>query len=320
MLLDIIVPHYKEPWGVVRPLFDVLKSQKEVDFSRFRVIFVQDGPAFDLFPSGYLEESPLQVMKITIPHKGVSAARNKGLDLAEATWVMFCDCDDSFTSIYSLMMLLYVLGSEDSNKFDLMWGSFYMSGEGQLRPVKEMNYVFIHNKFYRLSFLREHGIRFCEDLRMSEDSAFNTVVRLEIGEHRTGEINSNEPLYAWCRRPGSVTTDFSMWLENTEGHFDRNLYVLEEYRKRKMNGCDLMAVRTMTDVYAMLHKDGVPEASERFLERVRTFYLEHEEEIQKAPAIKVQQALEAGDRDIATTEENIRRRPDLYDWMNSLAR
>ena len=43
MLLDIIVPHYKEPWEVGRPLFEMLALQRGVSFSDFRVILVNDG-------------------------------------------------------------------------------------------------------------------------------------------------------------------------------------------------------------------------------------------------------------------------------------
>ena len=43
MKLDIIVPHYKEPWDVCRYLFSSLELQRGVPFNMVRVIVVNDG-------------------------------------------------------------------------------------------------------------------------------------------------------------------------------------------------------------------------------------------------------------------------------------
>ena len=40
LLLDIIVPHYKEPWSVGKPLFDMLSMQHGVSSKNFRVILL----------------------------------------------------------------------------------------------------------------------------------------------------------------------------------------------------------------------------------------------------------------------------------------
>ena len=321
-LLDIVVPHYNEPWEVLRPFFDILNAQKCVDFQKFKVWFIQDGPAIDLFPSGYFQGSPLQMEVVTIPHKGVSAARNKGIDLADSEWICFCDCDDSYTSIYSLMKILYILSSPKLKDTDRVWGKFYASGypfPSSISICGEFESVFIHNKYYRLSFLREHNIRFCEDLYMSEDSAFNTIVNMEIKDHRTQEIIYPEPLYAWCRRPGSITMDFSRWLSNTEGHFNRNLYILDEWKKRNAKDLGPIVARTITDIYSMLTKSSVPEASKAFLERVRQFYLENLEIFNNVSPEKLRQALEASDKDAGINDDDRAHRLSFKAWLAVVA-
>jgi glycosyltransferase involved in cell wall biosynthesis len=318
MLLDIIVPHHNESWDVVRPFFDVLGSQKGVNFNDFRITVIHNGQAPEAlyFPDDkYFKERGLNTRQFGLIDPGVSKARNYGMDRADAKWIMFCDCDDCFTSVFSLKKILYALGSEEADQFDLMWGPFYVSGNAGLSVSSEMNYVFIHNKYYRLSFLQEHNIRFSEDLYMSEDSAFNTIVRLEIPKNRTGQINTSEPLYAWCRRSGSITMDFSKWLSNVEGHFDRNLYILDEYRKRNLDNYELMVARTITDVYVMLHRTGAPKPSERFVERVRLFYQIHKQEYLAVPEDKVMAAMAAGDKDLGTDEKNKLGRETLQDWI-----
>ena len=41
--LDIIVPHFQEPWAVGKKFFDMLALQRSVSFQDFRVILCQDG-------------------------------------------------------------------------------------------------------------------------------------------------------------------------------------------------------------------------------------------------------------------------------------
>ena len=73
MILDLIVPHYKEPWSVGKPFFDMLACQRNVDFNSFRVILVHDG--VDTFPEAYFTAYPFKTVQCPIKHGGVSAAR-----------------------------------------------------------------------------------------------------------------------------------------------------------------------------------------------------------------------------------------------------
>ncbi len=315
-ILDIIVPHYKEPWMIVKPFFDVLASQKMVDFDDFRVILVHDGvPAFS---ERYFMDNPVHIEQQMIKHQGVSACRNVGLRNSYAEWVCFCDCDDCFTSIFSIMMILHVL--KNSENFDLVWNQFYVSPMegGQLTKMDKFNNVFIHNKYYRRSFLREHDIWFAKNLHMSEDSAFNNVVKMEIDQHRIGTIQSTEPLYAWCRRPGSVTTDLSRWAEICEGHFDRNVYMIGQYAKRNLIGTELMIARTITDAYSMATRNNISADLSNFLDRVACFCMTHEKEFKSVPKDKLQMALEASDKDVGITEENKKKRPALSTWIRKI--
>lgn len=318
-VLDIIIPHYQESWDICRPMFDMLNAQKMVDFNEFKVFLIHDGPVIDFSPAGYFENCAFQIEVVALKHKGVSACRNYGLHHSSAEWITFCDCDDCFSSIFSLMMILYTLKSEGAKQFDLMWNEFYMT------PMKEndqtlaknpgFNNVFIHNKYYRRTFLLKHKMEFPEHLYMSEDSAFNNVLYMEIDHKRIGTINSDFPLYSWCRRPGSITMDFSRWLSNTEGHFYRNVYVLNEYRKRKYEFTNLMVARTITDVYSMLCKPGIEGDVKPFIKKVRAFYKRKKKEYLSVPEDKLKQALDASDKDMGHSKEVLESRLTLNDWI-----
>ena len=116
MLLEIIVPHYNEPWSVVRPFFEMLRCQRCADFDSFTVHIVHDGT--EAFPESNFSEMPFKVRQSVIQHGGVSAARNYGLEHSEAEWICFCDCDDTFVSIYALHEVMNVLPAEG---YDLLW-------------------------------------------------------------------------------------------------------------------------------------------------------------------------------------------------------
>lgn len=319
-LLDIVVTHYNEPWEIVRPFFDVLNAQRSTDFTKFKVWIVQDGPAPTVIPNGYFNGSKIDYEWITIPHKGVAAARNAGMDMADSEWICFCDCDDVFASVYSLKMLFYILSPDQP--YDLMWNAFYrnlLDAEDNLIKETEYNHVWIHNKYYRLSFLREHNIRFPEGIYMSEDSAFNNVVELEIGDGRIGTINTTEPLYCWVRRPGSITTDPNRYYKNIEGHFERNLWVLNEYRKRNHPRSGFVVARTVTDAYAFLTRYPVNDDFKRITERIKNdFWKDNGEEFESLTDEVKKLALQASEREAGTEGMDIPGKMSLEEWIEWL--
>ena len=326
-VLDIVVTHYKEPWEIVRPFFDVLGAQKSIDFSKLKVWFIQDGPCASVFPAGYFVGSPLghskdQFEVVTIPHKGVSAARNAGLDRADSEWICFCDCDDSFSSIYSLKMLFYILTPDQP--YDLMWNGFYknyLDADDTLSIEKGYNHVWIHNKYYRLSFLREKGLRFPEDIWMSEDSAFNHIVELEIGKNRIGEINTQWPLYSWVRRHGSITTDPSRYYKNVEGHFYRNLWVLSEYRKRKNKRAAIIVARTLTDVYSFVTRypeNFEKEEYKKIMGLISEFYAKEKGVYHNLNKQYKELALKASEHEAGVEGKDIPGKPEFKEWLKCL--
>lgn len=317
MLLDIIVPHYNEAWSVVKPFFDVLDSQKGIDFNDFMIRVVHNGYV-DFGNKKLKSYKNLHIIEYFLDNPGVSQARNFGLEKSTADWVCFCDCDDCYTSIFSLMMVFHVLKDKNSDNFDLIWGPFYMQGCGPLIKSDQYNNVFIHNKYYRRSFLMEHNIRFCEKLYMSEDSAFNTIVKLEIQPGRIGQIDHPEPLYAWCRRLGSITMDKDKWARNTEGHFERNLYVLDEYYKRGLKDTNLMIARIITDAYAMINKVGYGGDTTAIKKRVADFYLANKEAYESVSEEMLEKALSTSDKDACITKEELESRPSLSDWLKEI--
>lgn len=250
-MLDIVITHYKEPFEVGKKIFQMIGLQRCIDFEQIRVVVIHDGTP--MFPEENFANLPYQVEQITIPHGGISAARNAGIDNAKGRWVMFCDFDDNFASVYSIREIMNVLGTDD---YDMLWcrilAEDYVDGKKLLYYVPEkQRFVFCHGKVYRTEFLRESGIRFREELVFNEDSCFNAEIIAHTPHQRIGEINSKIPIYAWVRRENSVTNS-GREDEATYGHFRRNMIVTGEYEGTADPRYYGMVTRTAYDAYYMV--------------------------------------------------------------------
>lgn len=263
-MLEIIITHYKEPWEICRAQFMMLDMQRRVDWSEIRVTVINDGgyrlPEEELNALRFGHEA-IELRQIDIPHGGISAARNAGIDNAEEPWIMFCDCDDCFANIYALEDIMNVIRGEAANKYDLMWTHMYeedsVSGRILLVPAHK-TFVFCHGKIYRRKYLLDQGMRFEEGLRMNEDSCFNAVM-IARG-CRVGQVWSHVPLYTWIRRRGSVTTGPDAQDEGARCQTRRNMIVTEENRIHRNAQYPAMVTRTAYDAYFMIHGDRISES------------------------------------------------------------
>ena len=222
-LLDIIITHYNEKWEDCRGMFEMLRLQRGVDPEEFRVILVQDGGDDALDLRRMMKVYPFIAQVAEIPHRGVSAARNYGLSIAESKWIMFCDVDDFLYSTDSLFRILESL-KEAGDLADLVYSDFWMEVQtidGKYGKVKKTrNRVFIHGKCWRREFLQEHHLRFDEELTYSEDALFCETADMEMQAARIAKMP--EVVYVWRLRQESLSN-------YTGGDAKRNLSL---YRKR----------------------------------------------------------------------------------------
>ena len=221
MKLNIIVPHYREPWSTCKYLFDSIALQRGIHFDDIRVIVVNDG---DDILTGSIEramyklaEYPFTVDYIVKEHGGVSAARNCGLDGSNADYVMFCDIDDGFLNNYGL----HAIFSAMQEGFDVFMPNFveeFKDNDGNLQIVgHNEDLTFIHGKVYRRQFLVENNLRFDDSLTIHEDGYFNMLVYSTV-QQLNGKLKKiSTPIYLW------------RWNDNSTVRADREDYVLKTY-------------------------------------------------------------------------------------------
>lgn len=332
MKLDIIVPHYNEPWDVLEKFFGILDLQRGVNFSDFRVIVVNDGAEYHL-DDRHFSSRPYEVKQIEIEHGGVSAARNAGIDAAEAEWITFCDCDDMYTNIYSMRDLIEVLPAPG---FDMMWTPFIAEdrdpkGEIYMHLRDDMNFVFVHGKLWRRQFLIDNNIRFDTDIRFSEDSEFCAIADCFLELKRTGRIDTPQPSYAWLYRQGSVTTTPGRWVESRLNLFVRHKKVNEIFRQRMpyLRYCAQIG-RTIADAYHTLNRETLCDELLEMKKEVRQLYLDHKKEFQRIDSETMKEIMKISRcenvelehpenlRDIGNFRGHIIEEISIYQWLDNL--
>lgn len=283
-MLDLIVTHYKEPWETGEKFFNMLDLQRGVDFGEVKVILVNDGEENKLSDARF-ENRPYAVKQISIPHAGVSAARNAGIRASDAEWIMFCDFDDMFASVYALRDIMTVLPAPG---FDMLWCEIYSedklkSGETILHKRLE-NVVFVHGKVYRRQFLIDNDLWFDTSLEFNEDSAFNAILQTVVDYRRTGKITTLAPIYIWCFNENSATTTPGNRWKALYGLYERNKRVCEAFKKRlpRDRYCAMVA-RTIVDAYYALNVEEFPPELKDMYADFKAFYREHKKEYVSVP-------------------------------------
>lgn len=249
--LDLIITHYTEPWKVGKQMFDMLAMQREVNFDDVGVILVNDGEDHEL-PSELFDGYPYDVCQISIPKGGVSKARNAGLDHSTADWVMFCDFDDSFSSIFGLYLIFCAMNED---KYDTLWSCFTeetKDNEGKIHLVAhERDWVFIHGKAHRRQWLIDNGIRFNDKLTVHEDAFFTILTQVIAKPERIGSIRTPFYLWKWNDRSVVRRDNAEDYILLTYDHLIRQRIALtEEFLRREMIEDAMLAIiKTVVDTY-----------------------------------------------------------------------
>lgn len=230
MTLDIIVPHYKEPWDVCHYLFDSIALQRGIFFDSIHVIVVNDGDyvVFDKFP-----DYPFKIDYFVKEHGGVSAARNYGLDKSEADYVMFCDIDDGFLNNYGLHLVFSAM----QEGYDYITSNFveetYSADNAPTIYRHDHDFTFMHGKVYKREFLVKHNIRFDPAMTLHEDGYFNTVC-VAVAEHEGTQKCIETPFYLWRWNDNSVVRS---------NHEDFTLRTYEHVMQTRIGACQQLKDR-----------------------------------------------------------------------------
>ena len=241
-LISVIVPVYR----VEKYLERCVKSMLSQTYKNLEVILVDDGSP-DQCPAicDACAEKDVRVKVIHQENKGLSGARNAGIDAASGEYLAFVDSDDYVSphfieELYQLLQdtgcaigqcrFSYVKGDglveEGDSAFCIYRGESLME---QLYGPEEKATCFVvaWNKLYRAELFKETGIRYPEG-RIHEDEA--TTYRLFHEAKKLAFLD--RALYGYyTENGGSITSVFSakrlQWLtahEERIAFFKKNGY------------------------------------------------------------------------------------------------
>lgn len=205
MILQILVPQYKETERDIEKLLESLELQRNIDFNDIGVIIVNDGTDVILDPS-FLNKFKFNIKYIRSEHKGVSATRNTALKEATADYVMFCDADDMF---YHPLAIQLIIREVTQKSPDCIYSTFIEEVPDNKNPGKfiynarQQAFVFVHGKVYRRQFLLDKNIWWDEELTLHEDGYFNGLALAQVPRDKL--VYCNEPFYMWCNNKNSVS-------------------------------------------------------------------------------------------------------------------
>ncbi|KAA0958749.1 glycosyltransferase family 2 protein [Planococcus sp. ANT_H30] len=232
-LISIIVPVYNGEKYLTRSLDSLVKEKDPL----VEIIVVNDGSTDST--NSILENYP-EIKVVNKQNKGVSSARNLGIEYSNGEYLMFVDADDKLASetIVSLVETILLnkpdficyrrqdvhgllenvsIKNNDIVYYELGKDSYV---EEYLSTTKHT--FSVCNKVYKKSTIVNNNIRFEESLKLSEDALFNLVYFLYSGNKIIFDFRA---VY------------FRYWNENSTIHkpissyFSKNIVFIDRYKK-----------------------------------------------------------------------------------------
>lgn len=253
MILQILIPQYKETDEVIHPLLDSIKLQKNVNFNDIGVIIVNDGTDVKL-SNKLLKSYPFKIEYIANEHKGVSATRNCCLDHATADYVMFCDADDMFSNIIGIQLILETIRDYP---FEILTSTFIeelLMDDGRYHyNLRENDSIFVHGKIFNRKFLIDNNIRWGDELLVHEDSYFNSLA-LSVAKNKR---YIQTPFYMWCWNSNSVSRSDKYYVVKTYNHLIKSAYKLSDEllkRDKLVDSMTMFSINIFQTFYIMTGK------------------------------------------------------------------
>lgn len=234
-LISIIIPVYNVAEYIDRCVNSLLAQT----YNNVEIILINDGSKDN---SGEVchRLADLYIDKIKVidqDNKGVSAARNAGLDVATGKYVMFVDADDWVSTVY--VEKLYVAITE--NDADLAaCGFIEWYGENKqikhIRPnagiyckrdfyeITRLNQVPLWATIYKKNIIQQNQIKFDILLRRMEDGCFVA----DYSSYCEKFVVIPDYLYYYYQREGSAINQYH---QSTLLGVERSAYIIEILEK-----------------------------------------------------------------------------------------
>lgn len=241
--IAVIIPAYKAHDTIGRLMGSIIQ-QTIVD--KLHVYIVNDCDGTDY---RYLVDDFGRYVKTTLieaeENKGPGIARQIGIDNSQEPFLVFSDADDTFAGPFAIQSLYKNITSDE--KFVMISGVFIEELQSGKYFAHNQDYLWMHGKIYRRSFLEKYNIHFNET-RANEDMGFNYQIKIiENPLERIGFIS--EATHYWHYYENSLVRKNNC--EYTHGESIKgtveNLIAL--YNKFHKSGFADKVVELLTDAF-----------------------------------------------------------------------
>lgn len=182
-MISFIIPAHNAQYHIERAIAPFIKAKNL--HACFEVIVVENGSEDETF--SVAKEIALQwdFVKVYRSEKGVSAARNKGIEVAAGEWIAFVDADDYLLE-KGLEEMVSIAGQSEAD----FWLFGHEAGN-EKRPLEKEDYEIsripvarmkmlenptkymqVWAKLFRAELIKMNGVVFDETMGFSEDSDF----------------------------------------------------------------------------------------------------------------------------------------------------
>lgn len=264
MLISFIVPHYNLPEFLLQRCIKSIVAQN-IPVEDYEILIVDDGSHE---PPMWIEKEFYQrnIRLILSKHGGLGATRNVGLKEANGKYIQFVDSDDCLIS-GSVSSSLEILRQENP---DILQHGYRicLTEEDTLKTYTPAKSIATYNSgadyaahnnlngsactyIFKRELTNAHNIYFAEGV-MHEDEDFT----LKIYYHSHKLICSNSPIYNYCIRKESITSN----TDNThEQKRIKDIFLLlkrvVEFRFNEQETCTTLQRKALNRKTAMLTVD-----------------------------------------------------------------
>ena len=238
-LISIIIPIHNTALYLIRCLESIINQT----LKPIEIICVNDGStdsSLEILASYQKIDSRIKI--ITQEYKGVSEARNIGINNAIGTYIGFVDSDDYI----SPEMFEKLYNAIKKNNTDIVVCNYFKKEKEEIKPNSKKNSYLIDNESQYLEELlldeniqnylwtRLYKKELFKDIKFPKDKVFEDIF---ISTDLIGRIDSayylEEPLYCYCIREDSITNkiDKKVIDDAIESYYNRYLKIKDHYKE-----------------------------------------------------------------------------------------
>ena len=212
-MLSIIIPVYNADKFLTQCLESL--CNQDLPSSDYEIIIINDGSSDGSSKIIQdFQEKQSNIIAINQENKGVSAARNAGLEIAKGEYITFIDADDFIQPNALLSIIKYL----EKKQLDILYCKieiiteqeehlYYLPETGKEEVIKvgiEHPRRTFPATFYRKEII--NNLRFCEKISIGEDSLFNAIAQSK--SKRVSYYSADYYIYRSTRNSLSSSKDF----------------------------------------------------------------------------------------------------------------